>query len=241
MGLPLPPLSVLLRDALKDYRAALPVSPVTFSSIEQPPLPQFTGMRNPEIVKKSNEDVLTLFPRRKAGQAPQEGGKGPVVLSVELLEKFYGMPLHTAAKKLGICQTAIKKVCRRLGIKKWPYKDTRVPVKRDESCSPSAPPSLDRRPNVPQTQPLDYRPNVPNAQPSERRPLSHEVVFCPSSICFLCTDPGSPIKDPREDACAIRTLLSLKDAPDIASSRRELAFRHTHYPPGDARLHAEGC
>ena len=27
----------------------------------------------------------------------------------------------------GICQTAIKKVCRRLGIKKWPYKEMRVP------------------------------------------------------------------------------------------------------------------
>jgi hypothetical protein len=99
MGLPLPPLSVLLRDALRDHRAAFPVSPVTFSCIEQPHLPDFTGIRNPEAVKKNKEDV-TLFPRRKAGQAPQEGGKGPVVLSVELLEKFYGMPLHTAAKEL---------------------------------------------------------------------------------------------------------------------------------------------
>lgn len=114
MGLPLPPLSVLLRDALKDYRAALPVSPVTFSSIEQPPLPQFTGIRNPEIVKKSKEDVLTLFPRRKAGQAPQEG-KGPVVLSVELLEKFYGMPLHTAAKKIGHLSNSYQEGVQEIG------------------------------------------------------------------------------------------------------------------------------
>ncbi len=28
----------------------------------------------------------------------------------------------------GICQTAIKKVCRRLGIKKWPYKEMRAPA-----------------------------------------------------------------------------------------------------------------
>ncbi len=100
MGIPLPPLSVLLRDALKDYRAALPEPPVTSGIEQQPSLPQFAGIRKPEIEKKSKDDVLTLFPRRKAGQAPQEGGKGPVVLSVELLEKFYGMPLHTAAKKL---------------------------------------------------------------------------------------------------------------------------------------------
>ena len=30
----------------------------------------------------------------------------------------------------GICQTAIKKVCRRLGIMKWPYKEMRTPPER---------------------------------------------------------------------------------------------------------------
>ena len=114
----------------------------------------------------SGDDTVTLFPRRKAGQS-KGGGSGPVVLTLELLEQFYGMPLHVAARRLvrpapppapstlfacpavrdattplrliaglvtplpprtqGICQTAIKKVCRRLGIKKWPYKETRVP------------------------------------------------------------------------------------------------------------------
>jgi len=49
---------------------------------------------------------------------------------LELLEKFYGMPLHVAANRLGICQTAIKKVCRRLGIMKWPYKEMRIPSDR---------------------------------------------------------------------------------------------------------------
>ncbi len=33
----------------------------------------------------------------------------------------------------GICQTAIKKVCRRLGIKKWPYKEMRQPAGKDEN------------------------------------------------------------------------------------------------------------
>ena len=99
MGITLPPLSVLLRDALREHRAALPVSDESLNSIEPPPLQQLTGSRNSESVKKNSEDV-TLFPRRKAGQAPREGGRGPVVLSVELLAQFYGMPLHTAAKKL---------------------------------------------------------------------------------------------------------------------------------------------
>ena len=35
----------------------------------------------------------------------------------------FDMPLVQAAKKLGICATALKKVCRKLGIHKWPYKE----------------------------------------------------------------------------------------------------------------------
>jgi len=37
--------------------------------------------------------------------------------------------LHAASEQ-GICQTAIKKVCRRLGIMKWPYKEMRMPSDR---------------------------------------------------------------------------------------------------------------
>mmetsp|Transcript_18965 Transcript_18965/g.38532 ORF Transcript_18965/g.38532 Transcript_18965/m.38532 type:complete len:214 (+) Transcript_18965:239-880(+) len=91
--------------------------------------------------QQSGDDIVTLFPRRKAGQNRPGGGKGPVVLTLELLEQFYGMPLHVAAKRLGICQTAIKKVCRRLGIKKWPYKEMRQPSGKDDgAASPPASP-----------------------------------------------------------------------------------------------------
>lgn len=83
--------------------------------------------------QQMGDDIVTLFPRRKAGQNRPGGGRGPVVLTLELLEQFYGMPLHVAAKRLGICQTAIKKVCRRLGIKKWPYKEMRQPTGKDEN------------------------------------------------------------------------------------------------------------
>lgn len=48
----------------------------------------------------SGDDIITLFPRRKAGQTRLGGGRGPVVLTLELLQKFYGMPLHVAANQL---------------------------------------------------------------------------------------------------------------------------------------------
>uniref|UniRef100_A0A6U4N0Q2 RWP-RK domain-containing protein n=1 Tax=Hemiselmis andersenii TaxID=464988 RepID=A0A6U4N0Q2_HEMAN len=92
---------------------------------------------SPDLVSStsSGDPVVTLFPRRKQGQKHPGGGRGPVVLNLETLEQFYCYPLHLAAKKLGICQTAIKKVCRRLGIKKWPYKDMRLPCNPEEEAA----------------------------------------------------------------------------------------------------------
>lgn len=46
------------------------------------------------------DETVTLFPRRKAGQSKPGGGRGPVVLTRELLEQFYGLPLHVAARRL---------------------------------------------------------------------------------------------------------------------------------------------
>jgi len=48
----------------------------------------------------SGDPIVTLFPRRKAGQIKPSGGRGPVVLNLETLEQYYGVPLHVAAKKL---------------------------------------------------------------------------------------------------------------------------------------------
>ena len=46
-----------------------------------------------------------------------------MVLSEEKLRECFDLPLHVASKKMGICITAIKKVCRKLGIHKWPYRE----------------------------------------------------------------------------------------------------------------------
>ncbi len=113
--LTLPPLSVLLKEGLKG--AMQRDSFLSFSAAPLPPTPAFKTAQvegrgkceNPKDFKsdgyigvRSVKDItdVTLFPRRKAGDNQHEGGRGPVVLSVELLQSFYGMPLHVAAKKL---------------------------------------------------------------------------------------------------------------------------------------------
>lgn len=115
------PFPILMPLNNLNHQHSSQVSMVTAPLAAAAPLHQQMGSAN-------GDDIVTLFPRRKAGQTRPGGGRGPVVLTLELLEQFYGMPLHVAAKRLGICQTAIKKVCRRLGIKKWPYKEMRAPT-----------------------------------------------------------------------------------------------------------------
>ena len=113
--LTLPPLSVLLKEGLKGaLQGDISVNITSTTSSYSPILKTAPEAMNepcefPIQIKsdgnyggRQGKDItdVTLFPRRKAGENHQEGGRGPVVLSVELLQSFYGMPLHVAAKKL---------------------------------------------------------------------------------------------------------------------------------------------
>ena len=127
MATTLPPLSVLLKDCLKDLNNAAVARPGQFTSppISPPSLPvapiqvspqpehspelhgnflhndrETSPVRTPPAQNIHADEAVTLFPRRKAGQNCHEAGRGPVVLNIELLQTLYGMPLHIAAKKL---------------------------------------------------------------------------------------------------------------------------------------------
>jgi hypothetical protein len=65
-----------------------------------------------------------VYPRRKAGETVRSTSK-PIVLTKEMLEPFFGTPLRTAAWHMGLCPTALKSVCRKLGINRWPYQQSR--------------------------------------------------------------------------------------------------------------------
>ena len=65
-----------------------------------------------------------IKPRRKKDQKTKRGETKGVVVTIEVLETVFHMPLHKACKALGVCATAMKRVCRKLGVKKWPYRDS---------------------------------------------------------------------------------------------------------------------
>mmetsp|Transcript_47719 Transcript_47719/g.74459 ORF Transcript_47719/g.74459 Transcript_47719/m.74459 type:complete len:229 (+) Transcript_47719:218-904(+) len=43
------------------------------------------------------------------------------VLTLADLAKHFNMPQHRACEALGICSTSMKKLCRKFGVKRWPY------------------------------------------------------------------------------------------------------------------------
>ena len=54
----------------------------------------------------------------------------PIMLNAAMLRAHFNMPLNDAAKQMGVCATAIKKVCRKIGIKHWPHRKLRAVEKR---------------------------------------------------------------------------------------------------------------
>jgi hypothetical protein len=46
-------------------------------------------------------------------------------LHMNELQVVFHLPMAEAAVKLGVCSTVLKKICRRKGISRWPYRQIR--------------------------------------------------------------------------------------------------------------------
>ena len=65
---------------------------------------------------------VQLFPRRKAGDTVHpEKGRQPIKVDLNTIYSMFGMPQPEAARLLGLSLTALKQVCRKLGVSRWPY------------------------------------------------------------------------------------------------------------------------
>ena len=69
--------------------------------------------------------MVWIYPRRKAGgsgAAPAKSrGRQPMELTRSAVATLFSTPQGDAAQVLGISLTALKTVCRKLGISRWPY------------------------------------------------------------------------------------------------------------------------
>lgn len=67
---------------------------------------------------------VRLFPRRKAGELGNSPPRGRAPLKVDrhAIQSLFDRPEGEAAKQIGISITAMKQLCRKLGIERWPYR-----------------------------------------------------------------------------------------------------------------------
>jgi hypothetical protein len=65
---------------------------------------------------------VRLFPRRKliGGEIPEKG-RAPLKVDMSAIQALFCRPQSDAAKEIGISLTALKQICRKLGIQRWPY------------------------------------------------------------------------------------------------------------------------
>jgi len=63
---------------------------------------------------------VSLRPRPRAGSVPEEV-RAPIAVTWQALTAHFHMPLCEAARSFGIGMTSLKKVCRGLGLQRWPY------------------------------------------------------------------------------------------------------------------------
>ena len=93
----------------------------------------------------SRQDVremtqVRLFPRRKKQHGgdsealikSRPRGTSPLVFTRKAIEDLFSVSQNLAAEKLGVSATSLKKICRQLGITRWPYTKKKTTKKAAE-------------------------------------------------------------------------------------------------------------
>jgi hypothetical protein len=92
---------------------------------------------------------VLLFPRRKAGELrnPFPRRRAPLKVDGHAIQSLFDRRQGEAAKQLGISITAMKQLCRKLGIVRWPYrrqkKEESARAAARKTCSSVCGPAMD--------------------------------------------------------------------------------------------------
>uniref|UniRef100_A0A9I9DDV7 RWP-RK domain-containing protein n=1 Tax=Cucumis melo TaxID=3656 RepID=A0A9I9DDV7_CUCME len=68
-------------------------------------------------VKQSDSVFPFLFFKSQSEQRQRAGR-----MTVNDLKEYLHLPISEAAKKMNLCLTVVKKICRRSGLRRWPYR-----------------------------------------------------------------------------------------------------------------------
>mmetsp|Transcript_56808 Transcript_56808/g.116323 ORF Transcript_56808/g.116323 Transcript_56808/m.116323 type:complete len:356 (-) Transcript_56808:270-1337(-) len=162
--------------------------------------------------------VARVFPRRKAGEEKRSTDL-PVVLTKEMLFPLFAIPLRDAAEMMGLCPTALKSVCRRLGIDRWPFQNRRGgPARSPKAVTEGAKQS---------TNSTAFHPtNATNVK--EEAAEDQEMVAAPPSNC---SPTGSMMSESSEASSSCSTACS--SAPTEAAE-----YDHDHHEQDVPNCHS---
>lgn len=73
--------------------------------------------------KEATKESIRMKADRRVHCRPKTCSETPPVhLSRDIICKHFDVPMQIACHRIGICATAVKKVCRRMGITEWPHR-----------------------------------------------------------------------------------------------------------------------
>jgi len=128
--------------------------------------------------------VVRIFPRRKAGESASacpEKGRAPLKFDLASIQPLFALSQKDAARALGISLTALKKMCRKLGINSWvQVRDVRAPA------SPSAAPTP--RSSHPVSRGSSYTSADSSAEPRAQE-LEAPSIYAKPRLCAKAQAP----------------------------------------------------
>ncbi|KAK9142225.1 hypothetical protein Syun_011625 [Stephania yunnanensis] len=101
-------------------------------------LQHITNIDDQSVQPNSTETAEVVDHQYLSQQVPEESGtrlfKSSLAMQRERtgrlklsdLEAYFHLPIEVAAKKLAICPTVLKKICRKYGMPRWPYRKEQI-------------------------------------------------------------------------------------------------------------------
>jgi len=168
---------------------------------------------------------VRLFPRRKltGGNVPEKG-RAPLKVDIVAIKSLFGRPQSEAAAELGISLTALKQICRKLGVPRWPYQrpcksaartgkspsasaeSTRSAAQSDSFASDEA---------TTDSEMAEYCASAADTEDEstdmpEIKPDQSDSVATPTPV-----DAGRAHREWMEEADLLKQLLQSRDSPDV--------------------------
>ena len=123
---------------------------------------------------KDQPDSSMVDPSEESRGKPKDSFRNANIkqYTIEELRRYFHLPIVEVAKQLGICTTLLKKVCRKLKIKKWPYRQIRSITKSVQS--------------------LEMASLNDALLESERARYKEQITILQNTLDLLIQDPNAP-------------------------------------------------